>query len=72
MPRFEDLKPEKLGHAGIVREMTFGTTREKMLVIEECANTRAVTVFVRGSNKMVILDPFLLSPHLHLCACLIV
>ncbi len=53
VPRFEDLKPEKLGRAGIVREMTFGTTREKMLVIEECANTRAVTVFVRGSNKMV-------------------
>lgn len=24
-----------------------------MLVIEECANTRAVTVFIRGSNKMV-------------------
>lgn len=55
VPRFEDLKPEKLGTAGIVREMTFGTTREKMLVIEECANTRAVTVFVRGSNKMVSL-----------------
>ncbi len=53
VPRFEDLTPEKLGTAGIVREMTFGTTREKMLVIEECANTRAVTVFVRGSNKMV-------------------
>lgn len=53
VPRFEDLKPEKLGTAGVVREMSFGTTREKMLVIEECANTRAVTVFVRGSNKMV-------------------
>lgn len=53
VPRFEDLKAEKLGQAGIVREMSFGTTREKMLVIEECANTRAVTVFVRGSNKMV-------------------
>jgi T-complex protein 1 subunit epsilon len=53
VPRFEDLTAEKLGSAGIVREMTFGTTREKMLVIEECANTRAVTVFVRGSNKMV-------------------
>lgn len=53
VPRFEDLKAEKLGTAGIVREMSFGTTREKMLVIEECANTRAVTVFVRGSNKMV-------------------
>lgn len=53
VPRFEDLKAEKLGTAGVVREMVFGTTREKMLVIEECANTRAVTVFVRGSNKMV-------------------
>ena len=53
VPRFEDLSAAKLGTAGLVREMTFGTTREKMLVIEECANTRAVTVFVRGSNKMV-------------------
>ncbi|KAL5525756.1 CCT5 [Sanghuangporus baumii] len=54
VPRFEDLSPEKLGKAGIVREVTFGTTKDKMLVIEECANTRAVTVFVRGSNKMII------------------
>lgn len=53
VPRFEDLSPEKLGRAGMVREMTFGTTKEKMLVIEETANSRAVTVFVRGSNKMV-------------------
>ena len=54
VPRFEDLKPEKLGTAGIVRELTFGTTRDRMLVIEECANPRAVTIFVRGSNKMII------------------
>lgn len=53
VPRFEDLSADKLGTAGRVREMTFGTTREKMLIIEECANSRAVTVFVRGSNKMV-------------------
>jgi T-complex protein 1 subunit epsilon len=53
VPRFEDLSSDKLGTAGRVREMTFGTTREKMLVIEECANSRAVTIFVRGSNKMV-------------------
>lgn len=53
VPRFEELSPDKLGTAGRVREMSFGTTREKMLVIEECANSRAVTVFVRGSNKMV-------------------
>jgi T-complex protein 1 subunit epsilon len=53
VPRFEDLTPEKLGKAGVVREISFGTTRDKMMVIEECANTRAVTIFVRGSNKMV-------------------
>ena len=53
VPRFEDLTPEKLGKAGVVREVTFGTTRDKMIIIEECANTRAVTIFVRGSNKMV-------------------
>lgn len=53
VPRFEDLTAEKLGKAGIVREVSFGTTRDKMLVIEECANSRTVTAFVRGSNKMV-------------------
>lgn len=66
VPRFEDLSPEKLGTAGVVREMTFGTTREKMLVIEECANTRAVTVFIRGSNKMII-DEAKRSLHDALC-----
>ncbi|RPA71794.1 hypothetical protein BJ508DRAFT_419772 [Ascobolus immersus RN42] len=54
VPRFEDLTKEKLGHAGTVREVTFGTTRDHMLVIEDCANTRAVTAFIRGSNKMII------------------
>ena len=66
VPRFEDLSKEKLGTAGVVREMSFGTTREKMLVIEECANTRAVTVFVRGSNKMII-DEAKRSLHDALC-----
>ncbi|KAL9113579.1 MAG: hypothetical protein Q9227_002317 [Pyrenula ochraceoflavens] len=66
VPRFEDLSSEKLGKAGIVKEMSFGTTREKMLVIEECANTRAVTVFVRGSNKMII-DEAKRSLHDALC-----
>lgn len=54
VPRFEELSEEKLGHAGIVREISFGTTKDRMLVIEECANTRAVTIFVRGGNKMII------------------
>ncbi|KAJ9085344.1 T-complex protein 1 subunit epsilon [Entomophthora muscae] len=54
VPRFEDLSEAKLGKAGKVREVCFGTTKERMLIIEECANTRAVTVFVRGGNKMII------------------
>ncbi|KAJ5634490.1 hypothetical protein N7528_002332 [Penicillium herquei] len=66
VPRFEDLSADKLGTAGRVREMTFGTTREKMLVIEDCANSRAVTVFIRGSNKMII-DEAKRSLHDALC-----
>lgn len=53
VPRFAELTPEKLGKAGIVRELSFGTTKDRMLVIEECKNSRAVTVFIRGGNKMV-------------------
>ncbi|KAL0577143.1 T-complex protein 1 subunit epsilon [Marasmius crinis-equi] len=67
VPRFEDLTPAKLGKAGIVREVTFGTTRDKMLVIEDCANTRAVTIFVRGSNKMIV-DEAKRALHDAICA----
>jgi T-complex protein 1 subunit epsilon len=56
VPRFSELNNEKLGKAGVVREISFGTTKDRMLVIEECANTRAVTLFVRGGNKMVTLN----------------
>ena len=53
VPRFEELSKEKLGHAGVVREVSFGTAKDRMLVIEGCPNTRAVTIFIRGGNKMV-------------------
>ncbi len=35
-------------------QVSFGTTKEKMVVIEECANSKAVTIFCRGGNKMII------------------
>jgi len=54
VPRFSELTADKLGTAGIVREIAFGTTKDRMLVIEECSNTRAVTLFIRGGNKMII------------------
>jgi T-complex protein 1 subunit epsilon len=54
VPRFEELDSSKLGTAGIVREVTFGTTKDHLLFIEKCANTKAVTIFLRGGNKMII------------------
>uniref|UniRef100_A0AAX7VQ29 T-complex protein 1 subunit epsilon n=1 Tax=Astatotilapia calliptera TaxID=8154 RepID=A0AAX7VQ29_ASTCA len=54
VPRFCELTPEKLGTAGLVKEISFGTTKDHMLVIMECKNTRAVTIFIRGGNKMII------------------
>ena len=46
--------------------MSFGTTKDRMLVIEGCPNSRAVTIFVRGGNKM-ILDEIKRSLHDALC-----
>ena len=66
VPRFEELTPEKLGYAGIVRELTFGTTRDRMLIIEECKNSRAVTVLIRGGNQMLV-DEAKRSLHDALC-----
>ncbi|XP_018321490.1 T-complex protein 1 subunit epsilon [Agrilus planipennis] len=54
VPRFEELSPDKLGTAGLVREISFGTTKDRMLVIEECSNSRAVTILVRGGNAMIV------------------
>lgn len=54
VPRFSELTPEKLGTAGLIREMTFGTTKERMLCLEQCPNNRAITIFLRGGNKMII------------------
>lgn len=56
VPRFEDLTCEKLGRAGLVREVTFGHSKETMLVIEDPVNTTAVTVLVRGGNNMIVAE----------------
>merc|ERR1711998_591289 len=54
VPRFSELTEDKLGKAGTVREVAFGTLKERMLVIEDCANSNAVTVLVRGGNSMIV------------------
>lgn len=65
VPRFSELTADKLGQAGTVRELSFGTTKDKMLVIEDCHNSRAVTIFIRGGNKMVSRP--LQQCYLHAC-----
>jgi len=68
IPRFEEITPEKLGRAGVVREIAFGTTKDRMIIIEGCTNTKAVTIFIRGGNKMII-EEAKRSIHDALCVC---
>ena len=54
VPRFQELTADKLGFAGRIRELDFGTTGDHMLCIEECKKSNTCTIFVRGGNKMVL------------------
>lgn len=58
VPRFQELTSEKLGSAGSVYELDFGTTGDHMLCIEQCAKSNTCTIFVRGGNKMVTIRLF--------------
>ena len=56
--RVEELGPDKLGTAGSVKQISLGTNnsrrQERILVLEDCANQKAVTVLVRGGNQMIV------------------
>ncbi len=56
--RVEELSPDKLGKCGRIRQISLGTNnsrrQERILILEECANQKAVTVLVRGGNKMIV------------------
>ncbi|RZC50159.1 hypothetical protein C5167_018587 [Papaver somniferum] len=41
-------RTENLGKAGLVRERSFGTTKDRMRYIEQCVNSREVTIFTCG------------------------
>ena len=53
IPRFEEISPEKLGNAGSISEVSFGTSGDKIILIKECAKSRAVTVLIRGGSKTI-------------------
>ena len=54
VPRFEQLSHAKLGSAGRVREVSFGTTRDRMIFVEKCENSKAVTIFLRAGSSMML------------------
>uniref|UniRef100_A0A2K5IB96 Uncharacterized protein n=1 Tax=Colobus angolensis palliatus TaxID=336983 RepID=A0A2K5IB96_COLAP len=42
------------GFTSLVQGISSGTTKDRMLVIEHCKNSRAVTILIREGNKMII------------------
>jgi T-complex protein 1 subunit epsilon len=54
VPRFEELTSEKLGKAGMVHELSLGTGKDTVMIIEKCGSTKAVTVLIRGGNQMAV------------------
>lgn len=54
VPRFEELDSTKLGFAKKVRQISIGTTSDKLIQISECKNSKAVTVVVRGANQIIV------------------
>ena len=54
IPRFEDISPEKLGKAELVKELSFGTVTDKFTIIRGSASKKALTIMVRGGNHMIV------------------
>jgi len=66
VPRFSEVTNARLGRAGSVKEILFNTTKDKILVIEDCACSKAVTIYIRAGNKM-LLDEAKRSIHEAIC-----
>ena len=63
IPRFEDISSDKLGYAEAVREISLGTSSDKIMVFEGLQPQQTIadsvphtisTVFIRGGNNMII------------------
>lgn len=54
IPRFEELHPQKLGFAGLVEELNFGTTSNNMMVVKDLSHLKAVSILVRGGSKTIV------------------
>lgn len=66
VPRFSEITAEKLGSAKTVKELSFGTTNDKMIIVEGGKSSKAVTILIRGGSKTVV-DEAKRSLHDALC-----
>ena len=53
VPRFEEITSDKLGKAGLIKEMSFGTSNDRVILIQECENSKAITVMIRGGSRTI-------------------
>jgi len=66
IPRFEELHPKKLGFAGVVEEVSYGTTATNMMVLKDLSQLKAVSILVRGGSRTIV-DEAHRSIHDALC-----
>ncbi|CCF76157.2 T-complex protein 1 subunit epsilon [Babesia microti strain RI] len=52
--RFENLTPDKLGEAKLIREISWSTENTQVIYIEGCKCPQALTILVRGGNQMAV------------------
>jgi T-complex protein 1 subunit epsilon len=53
VPRFEEISESKLGKAGLIKEMSFGTSNDRVILIQDCHNSKAITVLIRGGSRVI-------------------
>lgn len=66
VPRFESLTEDKLGFAGKIEEVSFGTTQCNMVVVRQPKKAESVTILIRGGS-VTIVDETRRSIHDALC-----
>lgn len=53
IPRFEEITADKLGKAGCVKEISFGTSNDKVILVQDCAVSKAITILIRGGSRTI-------------------
>lgn len=54
VPRFENLTEDKLGFAGHIEEVSFGTTQCNMVVVKRPKKAESVTLLIRGGSATIV------------------